>query len=475
VGVVFDMDNAFSLRAALVAVFILAGLGAAAVLVRAQASADQDLTSVLRQRLGSHPGAGIVVGLLDEHGVRSYQAAGRASEARPFDARPETEVFEIGSVSKVFTATILAEMVRKGDVRLDDPVSTYLPASVRMPERNGKPITLLALATHTSGLPRLPDNLKPGNPDNPYADYSVQQLYEFLSRHQLARDVGERYEYSNLGVGLLGHVLALRAGKGYEALLLERVTRSLGMKDTAITLGPGLLKRLAAGHAATGYAAGNWDIPTLAGAGAIRSTAADMLTFLAAQLAAPDGPLGPAMADTHLARATADRPGMETGLAWVIRTSGDARVLWHNGGTGGYHSFVGFNPKRHTAVVVLHNSAMSIDDIGFHLLDPAFALDAKAPSLQKPRVEVALGASALDALVGSYALTPAFVIAVTREGGQLFIQATGQQRLPAFPESETTFFLKAVDAQITFERDAVGRVTTLVLHQNGMNQRAKRQ
>ena len=290
----------------------------------------------------------------------------------------------------------------------------------------------------------------------------------------MAREVGEQFTYSNLGVGLLGHALALRAGKPYEQLLIERITGPLGMKDTRIALGPDLVQRLAGGHSPVGYPVANWDIPTLAGAGAIRSTAEDMLAFLTAQLAAPRGPLGTAFAQTHVRVTPTDRPEMQVGLGWMIRRNATAEVVWHNGGTGGYHSFIGFNPKRRTAVVVLHNSAASIDDIGFHLLDASFPVDPKARPLPVPRAQVALPPSALDPLVGEYVLTPAFVIAVTREGDQLYIQATGQPRFPAFPESESKFFLKVADAQLTFEKDAAGRIAGLVLHQNNMDQRATR-
>src|SRR5437016_11097706 len=139
-------------------------------------------------------------------------------------------------------------MVDHGEVRLDDPVAKYLPSSVRVPSRNGRQITLLDLVTQSSGLPRMPSNFTPRDSMNPYADYSVQQLYAFLSSYQLTRDIGATYEYSNLGVGLLGHALALKAGTSYEQLVTRRVLIPLQMKETAITLTPALRARLALGH-----------------------------------------------------------------------------------------------------------------------------------------------------------------------------------------------------------------------------------
>ena len=161
-------------------------------------------------------------------------------------------MFEIGSITKVFTAAILADMVARGQVRLDDPVAQLLPATVKVPSRNGRRITLLDLATQSSGLPRLPTNFAPKDSANPYADYGDQQLYDFLSGYELPRDPGATYEYSNLGMGLLGHALARKAGMSYEQLVSRRVLAPLGMKETAITLSPALRPRLVPGHGDTG-------------------------------------------------------------------------------------------------------------------------------------------------------------------------------------------------------------------------------
>jgi CubicO group peptidase (beta-lactamase class C family) len=333
---------------------------------------------------------------------------------------------------------------------------------VRLPSRNGKEITLLDLATQTSGLPRLPGNLAPKDPKNPYADYTVEQLYDFLSHYTLTRDIGEKYEYSNLGVGLLGHVLARRAGMSYEELVTKRILEPLEMRDTAITLSVRMRARLAPGHDAAGAAVAGWDLPTLAGAGALRSTANDMLKFLAANLDAGDGPLPSALRETHRGRRPTGMPQLEIGLGWHIFHRFDNDLVWHNGGTGGYHSWIGFMTARRVGAVVLSASSPDIDDIGLHLVEPRFPLSR----LPKERKVSNVSVQTLEACVGEYELTPAFSITVTRDGNALFVQATGQPKIPIFPESETEFFLKALDAQITFVRDQ-GRVTGLVLHQNG--------
>jgi serine-type D-Ala-D-Ala carboxypeptidase/endopeptidase len=460
------------------ALLVLFALTAGSVVSAGQAAppptstAPGQIEAILKPRVGDHPGLGIIAGLIDASGNRIIVSAGSAGEGttRALDGNT---VFEIGSATKVFTSALLADMVRRGEVSLDDPVAKLLPASVRVPSKDGRDITLLSLATHTSGLPRMPGNFTPKDAGNPYADYTVEQLYQFLGSLQLVRPVGETYEYSNLGAGLLGHALALKLGKPYEAAVTERVLGPLGMKDTAITLPAGMRSRMSVGHTAGGDVTPNWDLPALAGAGAIRSTVNDMLTFLAANLGSAPPAVRADLESTHTPRHDTGKTG-QIGLAWHIRTGKDVEVVWHNGGTGGFHSFVGFDKKGRRAVVVLHNSAANIDDIGFHLLDAQFPLAPATPPA-KPRVAIRVAAATLETYVGEYALAPTFVMTVTREGEQLFLQATGQPRFPIFAETETRFFLKVVDAQVTFVKDESGKVVELVLQQGGRDQRAKRQ
>jgi D-alanyl-D-alanine-carboxypeptidase/D-alanyl-D-alanine-endopeptidase len=442
-----------------------------AVAQSAPVPTDSDIRQILVERIDKdHQSVGIVVGVIEPTGRRidTYGALDKGDK-RPLDG---DTVFEIGSVTKVFTSLLLADMVQRGEVALTDPVAKYLPPGVKMPERGGRQITLQDLATHTSGLPRLPSNLNPKDPANPYADYTVEQLYEFLSSYQLTRDIGSQYEYSNLSGGLLGHVLALRAGMNYEQLLRSRILDPLGMNRTGITLTKDMKARLAVGHNQSLENVANWDLPTLPGAGALRSTANDMLTFLAANLGYTKSPLAPAMAAMLKVRRPTGMPGVEIALGWHVSTRDGREIIWHNGGTGGYRSFIGFDPKRRVGVVALSNAetATGVDDIGQHLLD------ASAPLYQPPkeRKEVAVNPKLFDGYVGRYELAPNFILTVTREGDHLFTQATGQPKVEIFPLSDRDYFLKVVDAQITFETDSQGRATGLILHQNGMNQPAKR-
>jgi D-alanyl-D-alanine-carboxypeptidase/D-alanyl-D-alanine-endopeptidase len=264
-------------------------------------------------------------------------------------------------------------MVERGEAKLNDPAAAYLPPGVTMPERDGKQITLVELATHTSGLPRIPWNMTPKDPGNPYADYSMDQLYQFLSTYQLTRDPGASWEYSNLGFGLLGDLLAHRAGEDYETLLKTRVLAPLRMRETTIALTPDEAQRLAVGHDAHLQKTENWDIPTLAGAGALRSTANDMLTFLSANLGYRDTPLKGALRSMLQVDAPTSIPDDRQALGWDVRLFKDAKIVWHNGGTGGYRTFMGFDRKTRTGVVVLTNTANAAgpDDIGFHILTGA--------------------------------------------------------------------------------------------------------
>ncbi|MCH8852658.1 MAG: beta-lactamase family protein, partial [Planctomycetes bacterium] len=212
---------------------------------------------------------GIAVGVIDADG-REYFAAGRV--AADGSGKPDENTgFEIGSITKAFVGVLLAEMVGRGEVALDDPIDKFLPTGAKSPTRGGKSIRLLDLATHRSGLPRLPTNIKPADVRNPYADYSAEKLFAFLADHSLGRDIGAKYEYSNLGVGLLGTLLARRGDSTLEELIRSRITAKLGMTDTAMTLTPDMKRRLAKGHMGEAEVP-NWDFQALAGAGALCST-----------------------------------------------------------------------------------------------------------------------------------------------------------------------------------------------------------
>jgi len=313
---------------------------------------DRDLAVPLQGgALAPATGGGVAIGVV-QRGVRRIFVYGAAKE---------DSIFEIGSISKTFTALMLAQMVAQHKVKLDEPVRELLPAgAVSKPE--GAEITLLDLATQHSGLPRLPDNFSPADPRDPYVDYRPANLYEFLAKHGVAKPAEAQFLYSNLGLGLLGQALANRAAVSYPELLRSLVTGPLGLNDTVVKLSPEQEKRFVKGHGAQHQAVQPWNMDALAGAGAIRSTAADMLTYLEAQLHPDKVSLAGAIEMCHQLHADA-LPGMKIGLAWLFVT--ETNSYWHNGATGGYSSYAIFSSQDDYAVVVLFNTTIGADGSSF--------------------------------------------------------------------------------------------------------------
>jgi len=429
---------------------------------------SDEICEILVRRIDHQKQAvGIVVGIIEPNG-RRVVALGHLANGDPRTVDGDT-IFEIGSVSKVFTSLLLADMVNRNEVALDDPAAKYLPGDVTLPERNGKAITLLDLSTHRSGLPSLPTNLKPKDPHNPYADYRVDDLYQFLSGYTLPRDPGSEFEYSNLGAGLLGHLLASRAGTDYESLIRIRITEPLGMSDTGIALASSMKPRMATGHNAMLVPVANWDFLTLAGAGALRSSANNLLTLLEAFLGYRESPLAPAMKAMLDVRR---RHGQtEIGLGWMISSAHDRHIAVHDGGTGGFRSWVGYDPKERIGVVVLSNASTLIGgfDIGIHLLDPKWPL--ANPEAPQERTEVAIDPRLLDRCTGRYQVTPTLILEITRDGNRLFAQALIQTnsgpKFELFAESENKFFAKVSDKQLAFDTGPDGRATSLILYAAG--------
>ena len=287
-------------------------------------------------------------------------------------------IFEIGSITKTFTGLILAEMVAEGKVKYDEPVRELLPADT-VPKPTGSEITLNDLATQHSGLPRAPDNFHDADPNNHsaspsdvfrhlYADYTAGDLYAFFKKHGLEKTGDPPFLYSNLGFALLGQALANRAGLSYSDLLKQYVTEPLGLKDTVITVPQDRLSRFAQGHDKDHIETLPWALDGMVGAGGIRSTAADLLTYLEAQLH-PDklsninganDRMKAALESSHLLRADTDQPGSRIALAWMF--AGDSQAYSHGGATGGCSGFALFNPKADYAVVVLANMASGLSE-----------------------------------------------------------------------------------------------------------------
>jgi D-alanyl-D-alanine-carboxypeptidase/D-alanyl-D-alanine-endopeptidase len=320
----------------------------------------------------NHPHTGLVIAIY-QHGGSTLWGFGETSATNSNPPNGDT-IFEIGSITKVLTGDVLAKMENDGRVNLTNSISHYLPSGVASPSLNGHEITLLNLATHTSGLPRLPDNLSlTTNQDNPYANYKAADLYSNLATLRLSSQPGTKYDYSNYGFGLLGHLLELRAGMPYEELIKTTVCLPLGMTNTTIHLTGDQLARLTPGHDPQGRIVPGWDFDVLAGCGAFRSTGYDLLKFVEANLQTDASPLSQALAEAREYHFTKFSGGV--GLGWQIDESVEKQVLhWHNGGTGGYYSFIGLDRNNQVAVVILSNYGdalagdISVDKMGLKIL-----------------------------------------------------------------------------------------------------------
>ena len=451
-------------------ILVAVALAAAAAATPPKPTVPEDVAASVRARVDGGLIPGIVVGIVSPGGEtylsRGVRAVGKQG------AVDEDTLFEIGSITKTFTGLLLADMVRRGEVSLDDPVAKYLPPQAAPPREGDRQITLLDLATQHSGLPRMPANFAPADPRDPYVDYTAEKLYADLPRETLAKPIGT-YGYSNLGMGLLGHVLGRAAKSDYATLVRERITGPLGMTVTAFDVPPALAERAAQGHDTEGAApspvpAWTWTrASALTAAGGLRSTAREMLRYLAANAGLVETRLAGPMAEAQRERAEAGSSEMGIGLAWHLKKTAKGPLLWHNGGTGGFHSFCGFDPATRTGVVVLANGSGSIDDLGFHLLDPG-------SPLQEPKAAVSVPEAKLGRLDGHYDFGGGMRIQVSHEGTQLYAQLTGQPRVPVFARSETAFFYRVVPAELTFDVAEDGAVSGLTLHQNGRDMPARR-
>lgn len=423
---------------------------------------SQNLKTYLDQRTAYGYEPSIVVGMVSPEGTDIY--------ASGFQLMGETKanhasIYEIGSISKVFTALLLMDAVEKGLVALDDPVQKYLPESVKMPTRGGQQITLRHLASHTSSLPRLPFNLLPKDMSNPYADYTIDKLYACLGNLRLTRDIGETYEYSNLGAGLLGHVLELVHKKSYETLVQTLITAPLGMEATVMSFRTEQKPHIAQGYNVRGEAVSHWEIPTLAGAGALRSSVVDMLGFLKLNLGLLESPLVATAKKTHQTQKEIG-PNAEVALGWHVTVMGEQRIVWHNGGTGGFRSYIGFDAAKKMGVVVLTNGTHGADDIGVHLL-------SSEQPLRNLYKTVNLSKAELNSLVGIYQ-GGGPDLEIRLDGDQLIAQRKGRPSNPIFPASAEKCFYRVADITITFEKDATGVVTGAEFDAFGQVSRYKR-
>lgn len=365
---------------------------------------------------------------------------------------PEAQVFEIGSITKVFTGMALASLTEQGVVSPSTPLADCLPPGTKLPA--GEPITLGQLTTHTSGLPRLPVNLAlDAATQDPYATFTEAMLLEGLGETPLG---AKRYSYSNLGVGLLGVALTRCAGAAsWEALIAERVTGPLGLTKTGVNT-----PLTTSGHDMNMELSAPWRFDALAGAGALHSDAADMARLLQQAMR---GDAAPAMLRRSVAPLTTTPPVVGMGWHHGMATSGPlTEVVWHNGMTGGWSAWIGYLPGQQRGVVVLSSAAnMATDELAL----AAMRVWTGQPTGIKPPPLAKLDAAACARLAGAYRLSREMVLTVEARGDQLWAGATGQPTVRIWPESATKVHYRVVAATLDFTLPESGPATQVTLHQ----------
>jgi CubicO group peptidase (beta-lactamase class C family) len=535
---------------------------AVAVVFSAQASAvtDGELRALLERRFaGDRTGACVAAAVVEQERTSTAYVCADPKTARPFDGRT---AFEIGSVTKTMTAALLADLIVKGEVSLDDPLTKLLPAGTKVATFGGEPILLKHVVTHTSGLAALPSRMTVTDMRNPYARITEQELLQSLAEAKLASKPGTKFAYSNFAMMVLSYALAKRSGKDFETLMREKLFTPVGMKDAYIAKPPAGV-RAAQGHMSTGAPTLAWDMPVdMAGVGGVRATLPDMIAYVRAQLQPGNDATGHAIALTQ--NQVIDVPGARVGMNWLLATAGSRRTLQHGGGTGGFSAFVIVDKQAGHGAVVLSDASQSdlggLGTVGLHLIDPsqpigmprkvtvpdgalldalvgryrlegglgmvlrrrglaltiqadaqpeyemgydsvgdfyALAFDALLRPLRRadgsytftwhqgggivkaerldaaPKVAPAYQPTTaeLKAYEGEYPLTPGFGLKVFAEETRLYVQGTGQGPLEVLPVAKDAFVADSVGAEITFERDAGGKVVALVLKQGGQTLR----
>jgi D-alanyl-D-alanine-carboxypeptidase/D-alanyl-D-alanine-endopeptidase len=413
------------------------------------AISNDDVRAALEQRFkGDRTGACIAAGVIDDGNISTAYYCANPNSQRPYD---EHTAFEIGSVTKTMTAALLAELVVRGEVTLSDPIAKLLPPGTRVPSFNGHEITVGEIVTHTSGLPVLPARYRPPDPNNPYAAATERDLLDALAATQLTGEPGSKWEYSNFAMIVLSYALAKRSGKEYEALLRERLLAPLGMNETYVARRPPNV-RLAQGHLPGGMPAVPWDFhPDMAGVGGVRATLPDMLRYLEGQLGTRESAITPALAQTQ--EQVVSIGGHRMGMNWNLSTRDGHTRISHEGGTGGYSSFAGFDRAAKRAVALLSDTALTANgglaSLGFHLLDPSSPAGS-------PHVVATADAKLIDALAGKYRFQSGLGLELRHNGGNLTIQAEGQPEFVMGYDSAGDFYPLKFDALLRPKRKADG-------------------
>jgi D-alanyl-D-alanine-carboxypeptidase/D-alanyl-D-alanine-endopeptidase len=448
--------------------YVVRSLGAEETSIKTEAAAATpeapSLSSLVQQAAKRLPAGGVVAAEITPTSI-AYVSAGVVIPET--GVAPENVLFEIGSITKVFTGLLLAHAVIEERVALSDPISTYLPSDLEMRPAVAA-ITLQQLATHTSGLPALPTNFAPASAADPYADYTVEQLYAFLRSYDPAAPGPQAHSYSNVGFGLLGHLLTRRYERSWAQLVQDKITGPLGMNDTVVELDAVRQSRFAVPYSGT-QSVSPWHLPTLAGAGALRSTAADMSRFAQALLTGQPESLKAAWDLARQPRATLGGQAGSVGLGIMMGGRDSTRFYNHGGGTGGFRAHLEIGPGARAIVVLANNDSIEPGGMAAARLRPRPVTTAPVREEQAISVEKLAEFTGVYAVDGNRRFT-----AVIDDLGKLRMRLTGQPFLPIFFAGADRFFARAVAAEFQFARDAAGHIVSLTLHQNGNELLARR-
>ncbi|WP_024869376.1 serine hydrolase [Pseudoxanthomonas suwonensis] len=425
----------------------------------AHAMTDAELAGIVRQRIdGDRTGACMAVAVVEKSQVaRTFQCANPADAAR---IGPDA-AFEIGSVSKTMTAALLADLILQGKGSLDDTLASWLPEGTKVPDFNGQPILLRHVVTHTSGLPALPSRLGATIMADPYANLDEAALLASLGDAQLASAPGTKFEYSNFASMVLSYAAARRAGTDFETLAKARLFKPLGM-DRAHVNQPPAGVRAAIGHTPDTRATPAWHFATnLAGVGGVRATLDDMVKYVQGGLGWTSAPITAALVKTH--EQVSEKPAM--GMNWLMVPVAGRTVLAHEGGTGGFSSYVAIDPQQQRGVVVLSDTALhsigGLGSLGNHLVDASLPLG-------KPRKLTAADPALLEALAGEYQLQGAMKMTLGHRDGKLFVQPAGQGEFEMGHDDAGDFFPLKLDAVLRPTRKADGSYTFTWLQMGGV-------
>lgn len=397
---------------------------------------------------------GLVVGVIRGNEIHFWSYGEKVKGA---GIRPDADTFfEIGSITKTYTATLLALEVEKGTVSLQDPIERFWKD---LKGTDAGKITLQELASHTSGLPRMPTNFVMMDLENPYKNYDAALLTEFLKSYKATAPGPHPHAYSNIGLGLLGFVLSEKLnGKSYADYLETNLLNPSGLRDTKTKLDPVAQPNFAQGHDTFFSFVPFWDLNVLDGAGVLKASARDLLRYLELNMNADSSLIGRAMslAQTQLFPTTSK--AVTVGLAWESRPFGRYNVIQHGGATGGYRADLMFDKNEKLGAVVLSNT----DFKPACVLAPVFEAECEIPKFQQ------LNMSTVPKLIGTFESAAIGLKAeVFFKNGQLGILAEGQAPLRLWAKSAFEYTIPDAKVDITFTSSAAGIVDQFEFKQAG--------